>query len=200
MADRPILFSGPMVRALLAGRKTQTRRLATSPLAKVQVGDLLWVRETWRPVHSADPSLGARYRVDAGLDQTVWRPSIHMPRWASRLTLEVTEVRIQHLQDITEDDAFAEGVERLQVTIGSNGQPLGWNTASVRYGDWSYNARTAREAFAHLWQTLHGEASDEWEAPLDAPAWAANPEVVALTFTVHRSNIDALLSQQRVAA
>lgn len=128
--SRPILFSAPMVRAILDGTKTQTRRALKGAqpadpvdrwLAAGQVlrcpygalGDTLWVRETWRgdPVeyradtHSHGPADGSR---DA--ESVNWRPSIFMPRWASRLTLRITEVRVERLQEISEDDAAAEGV------------------------------------------------------------------------------------------
>ena len=158
MADHPIIFSGPMVQALLAGRKTQTRRLAwreepgfatpmfgdtpvrhsgrPSPWQKVTPGDRLWVRESGhllREAYDSNPAQGDLYR-DAGFQHTVdgaivparpydaslseWvddcqranRPSIHMPRWASRLTLIVEAVKIERLQDISHKDAEAEGV------------------------------------------------------------------------------------------
>ena len=165
MKERPILFSAPMVRAILDGRKTQTRRVVKGdhggpttwverdglwhPCADVlcrgaldavgpgvrcpygQRGDRLWVRETWcvadpdyahypadgRPLRSDDR--WAWYRATEGdlveytNNRSPWRPSIHMPRWASRLTLEVTGVRVERLQDLSEEDARAEGVEPL---------------------------------------------------------------------------------------
>lgn len=205
MADRPIIFSAPMVCALIEGRKTQTRRVlkrnpsGTYPIydkgqnvgwssepwppgpglvchTTYRPGDRLWVREAiakdsakgnkvyYRADHSGDPS---------GLG---WRPSIHMPRWASRLTLTVTDVRVQRLQDISEADAIAEGVERLQVSTGQN------RFSREVTGKWEgwFNAPTAQEVFANLWNSLHGPR-----------AWDANPWVVALTFTVEQRNIDA---------
>jgi hypothetical protein len=176
VSERPILFSGPMVRAILAGTKTQTRRplkeqpesvwgrgvaLPGNPLgvrsdayhvhARVAgedryiycpygvPGDRLWVRETHLldpPIDGTWPSLGdtyasiqdipERYRqpkhaiYHASCDWTDeqkarwrWRPSIFMPRWASRLTLEVTDIRAQRLQDISAEDAIAEGIAEL---------------------------------------------------------------------------------------
>ncbi len=157
MTERPILFSGAMARAILAGTKTQTRRLVKIEDGKVRVigrrswlyldfdgvpglswrpyggaptqpypmperacpygapGDRLWVRESWWPYHEYGKG-GAVYRADSpGLEElggkrVAWRPSIHMPRWASRITLEVTGVGVQRLQEITEEDAAAEGV------------------------------------------------------------------------------------------
>ncbi len=185
MTDRPILFSAPMVRALLDGRKTQTRRiLKPQPLMgyapdvtaskgiRFAKGDRLWVRETWSAEHlwagtkprdipcgpfwfwpDGDPSDG---------DWTKPKPGIHMPRWASRLTLTVTDVRVERLQEISEGDAIAEGSREpsLVPIIGAC---------------WS-----ERDAYAKLWEYINGPGS-----------WGANPWVVALTFTVEQRNIDA---------
>lgn len=163
--NRPILFSGAMVRALLAGTKTQTRRVckldvrAGMPepeLASLlrccpygQPGDRLWVRETW----ATHPDYGGRhaiYRTDRGCEHDAerWTPSIHMPRWASRITLEVTGVRVERLQNIGEGDAKAEGVQMPDGTP----TPPEW---------WSY-----RREFAHLWEQINGPGS--W----DANPWA----------------------------
>jgi hypothetical protein len=160
--ERPILFSAEMIRALLAGRKSKTRRVmkpqpektpygwrwricawdecgvavgdVRSPLDYCpygKPGDLLWVREGWtlyaanfdekfaRVRYSADATnkkvVPASWPVDVSLKQ---RPSIHMPRWASRITLELTSVRVERLQDISEEDAKAEGVEPNKMTAG----------------------------------------------------------------------------------
>jgi hypothetical protein len=140
MTDRPIIFSGAMVRALLDGRKTQTRRLATSPLRRVERGDRLYVRESiyfWSAAHDCEITFAANGSTrqtgpntgeipDAALsgyfrmvDQSreararISRPSIHMPRWASRLTLIVEDVRLQRLTAIGGHDARCEGMERL---------------------------------------------------------------------------------------
>lgn len=135
MKERPILFSGPMVRAILEWHKTQTRRVMKPQLLqpdgarhkKLEVpnvlklcpygkpGDRLWVRETWL---ARGGGAAALYRADyedveaAGLGGLYggWKPSIFMPRWASRITLEVVNVRVERVQDITEADAIAEGV------------------------------------------------------------------------------------------
>lgn len=214
MSDHPIIFSAPMVRALIEGRKTMTRRLAwrgpvtqfyPSSWQKVKPGDRLWVRECWAHYqtinqrrlanggYSDEISDGlAGYRADgcdgidefrdhvrlmAGTDLIAveingdrWRSSIHMPRWASRLTLEVTAVKIERLQDISEEDALAEGVHEL------GGQMVGCFVAGQ-----AMSGTTAEECFARLWEILHGTCS-----------WEANPEVVALTFAVHKANIDKL--------
>lgn len=162
----PIIFSGDMVRALLAGRKTQTRRLSTSPLSKVEPGDLLYVRERFR-LPSVDDALkptdapGAIwYDADGAPDDSEeWsqrsRPAIHLPRDASRLTLLVRSVNLEALQDISEADAQSEGVES---DIGDH-----------------------RRAFETLWNALH---PDE--------LWLDNPEIVALTFEVIHGNVDRL--------
>lgn len=188
MREHPIIFSGPMVRALLDGRKTQTRRLAwrvapaavrfddpsagmtpgqPSPWQRVQPGDRLWVREAWKLVPASayrcsegvqqtlnpnDPDWAAVYRAgwDRSTGGTPWRPSIHMPRWASRITLHVEAVRVERLQDITDADAAAEGVAARAAE-----EPVGM--AAYRFRD--------------LWDSLHGPE-----------AWDANPEVVVLQF------------------
>lgn len=139
--ERPILFSGPMVRAILEGKKTQTRRVVrpqpeiipgapalqawlevvddgTIPCPYGVPGDRLWVRETWgRTDYEYDGPFQncTIYRADgeSGLSDVTanrWRPSIHMPRWASRLTLEVVDVRVERVQSISNTDAEAEGV------------------------------------------------------------------------------------------
>lgn len=141
MKERPILFNGEMVRAILAGTKIQTRRIAklnasgraqlkgknwhvedpdvgnACPLG--QVGDRLWVRETWASPHACDhlpPRLMQNdtrfhYAATENRGGLLWRPSIHMPRCASRITLEVTSVHIERLQEISRSDAIAEGTE-----------------------------------------------------------------------------------------
>lgn len=205
MRDRPIIFSAPMVRALLAGTKTQTRRLAwvkgrsmamrrASPWQRVQPGARLWVRENWQFApqrycscpQGAEPAPcddwqdgtgcqsnrgGVVYAAD-DVKAARWRPSIHMPRWASRITLHVEAVRVQRLQDISEEDARAEGVTPAiePPTAAALMTAVGRGAVFMPH----------RSAFANLWNSLHGP-----------DAWAANPEVVALTFRVTKGNIDA---------
>lgn len=160
MAEKPILFSGEMVRAILAGRKTQTRRVITPQFRQMwgqgvgrgdsaysvhvdikepdgswkwlmcpygKPGDLLWVRETWQALFDTDTGVDwwedtpvelrtpehladAIYRASHTDEDCSWRPPIHMPRWASRLTLRVTAVRCERLRDISRADCAAEGV------------------------------------------------------------------------------------------
>ena len=138
MKERPILFSTEMVRAILDGRKSQTRRiikkqpvdilpmnvpnewvaLLTREPAHGEVwkcrygipGDRLWVRETWFPIPKSEGG-GAIYKVtnsDSYKPSLKWKPSIFMPRWASRITLEIVNIRVERVQDISEDDCDAE--------------------------------------------------------------------------------------------
>lgn len=204
--DRPIIFSAPMVRALLEGRKTQTRRLADKPASvrtsttvdgvptglvvpdhlggervslpstwrSVKSGDRLWVREAWKPHSTFDhlppreiPQSNMFYLADERYSPSGSRsrPSIHMPRWASRITLTVTDVRVQRLQEISAGDAIREGIAY---------PPAGMTMdEACEYGT------DPRSEFRSLWNSLHGPG-----------AWDADPWVVALTFTVARQNID----------
>lgn len=180
MTDRPIIFSGPMVRALLEGRKTQTRRLATSPLSRAVVGDRLWVRENFHPWKGSASGKTIVYVADdrwidwgsgeTFIDKVQWltsmTPSIHMPRWASRLTLTVTRFQLQHLHEITEADAIAEGVtdEMVGKAVTELDNPL---PDSPWVG-----------GYAWLWSSLHGRAS-----------WDENPMVVAVEFEVEQVNV-----------
>lgn len=178
MADRGIIFSAPMVLALLAGRKTQTRRLATSPLRRAQIGDRLYVRETAQEVgegylviYRADypACVPAHFENVPALDEikTPWRPSIHMPRRWSRLTLIVTDVRTEALDDISGADALAEGIP--------------W--ASDRTINCPSDELDARQRFRDLWDSLHTAEGERW---------CDSPEIVALTFDVRPGNIDRL--------
>lgn len=224
MTDRPVIFSEAMVLALLASVKSQTRRLSSSPLAKCEAGDRLYVREAfgdvniygmpgilyragkhrWSLMNDAaylcaagsmnyDHPHADKYDWDVWVDdleagrEGKWRPSIHMPRWVSRIWLQVTAVRAEALQNITEDDAQAEGM--ISAVFGAEGL-----TKWAHAGAWSVDehrrphaetnmlARTPRGAFAKLWDTLHGSKPGE--------AWEDNPQVVAIAFSVHSGNID----------
>ncbi len=203
MNEHPIIFSQPMVRALLDGRKTQTRRLAwrlpqmdgrgageaidrggvakPSSWQRVKPGDRLWVREKFAPrISEQDDDTRRRYvkyaadtnarspsdEMDWHSWPRAWRPSIHMPRWASRLTLTVTAVKIERLQDISGADAMAEGAHKLKLSPTDRLHPSHQQEAIAYFHD--------------LWDELHGEG-----------AWQSNPEVVALNFTVAKQNIDA---------
>jgi hypothetical protein len=171
VVERPILFSGSMVRAILAGTKTVTRRIVRAPksmrdLASLRCpygapGDRLWVRETWQTETHPDDRDAAKvsYRADGEVhcegDRWTWRPSIHMPRWASRITLNVVSTRMERLHSITEEDAIAEGVDAVSVA------------------DVPRNGTLSRVAdFAQLWQMINGK-----RAP-----WASNPPVWRVEF------------------
>ncbi len=210
MSARPILFSGPMVRALLEGRKTQTRRVVkwptwAGPNQEVfvrdlqggrelwycpdgeraskfccpygQPGDLLWVRETcspdWadKPVYKAD---GGSAREAGYPAEPRWRPSIHMPRWASRLTLRITDVRVERLQDISDEDARDEGVNRQSRRVRAMSK-FGQSKEAI---DAMY-LRACRWEYEALWEEINGPGS-----------WDANPYVWALTFDVIKANVD----------
>lgn len=206
MPDRPIIFSGPIVRALLDGRKTMTRRVLSGkaamdllcmhrventprgPIAReydrswpirvpYAVGDRLWVREAWTLGATDErPDGFAVYRADGRPAHPIgrWRSSIHMPRWASRLTLTVTEVKVERLQDISEDDAREEGIEH-PATRSDCDHPR-HTCAEIGCMGPGY-----RGPFAAIWNAIHGPG-----------AWDANPWVAAVRFTVERGNIDAL--------
>ena len=186
MKERPILFSAPMVKALLAGTKTQTRRVVKpQPVPSRtdlslwgwhaddgmmvrtdeadgdigprcpygQPGDRLWVRETWQTAWS---KYGVIYRADADDDshlpkegRMAWRPSIYMPRNLSRITLEITAVRVERLQEINRGDAMEEGCPFQNLATGDD--PRQW--------------------YADLWQQINGPGS-----------WDANPWVWVLEF------------------
>jgi hypothetical protein len=209
-----------MVRAILAGRKTQTRRklkfqewddaiIKRYPRQKAgvpfAVGDILWVRETWAAPHICDtfkPSeieIGERVHYaatadfggDNNLGGLIGRPSIFMPRWASRLTLEVTDVRVERLQAISEADAIAEGVEAVESERdehdwsicpkcggtglhGALGDGLGYMEVDCQ------ECNTHKKRYSHLWNHINGDG-----------AWEANPFVVAVSFKVHKCNVDA---------
>lgn len=203
MKERPILFSGPMVRAILDGRKTQTRRVVKQVPSwqhcgkdimewglsgcysdegthwlDIQtevddnshteifcpygaLGDQLWVRETWGPCAG-----GVVYRADGGTvcpDGGKWKPSIFMPRWASRISLEIEAVMVERLNEISEDDAKAEGASYHNST-GGIGQS-GWRH------DYSDVHADARSSFARLWESINGPGS-----------WELNPWVWVIQF------------------
>ena len=221
MKERPILFSGPMVRAILSGQKTVTRRAMkhqpcrqpvmvpngsanfwSNPLyiegammgsqnhgcPYGQPGDRLWVRETWLEDPEDDGTwaytqyMGCKgsplsdipkrfqkpdhciFRADWNGPEMLWRPSIHMPRWASRILLEVTDVRVERLQDISEDQCIAEGIEGCvpgcQSPYDGDGAPE-CDCMNLSY----------EESFQALWSSING-----------AKSWSANPWVWVVEF------------------
>lgn len=214
MADKPITFSAPMVRALLAGTKTQTRRLVSKPeyygcptgdcphnhqaecnaamaglvneIARFKVGDRVYVREHWKTAVCNDDSAPR----DLSKNSPVWylangvtrhnfdipmgrhRQAMHMPRWASRMWLEITDVRVQRLQDISEADAIAEGIS-LYVD--------GWHFEPNAEPFVRLVGASAIGMYQWLWDSLHAELGT---------TWADNPWIVAHSFVVHHGNID----------
>ena len=185
MKERPILFSGPMVRAILVGRKTMKRMVVKLRAGEIAheggdgslhavanttwgdcierviqcpygvPGDLLWVRETWAENIDGD----VVYRADNGVAESMidrWRPSIFMPRWASRLTLRITSVRVERVQEIPEADARAEGFKDV---VGKYAR-----------GD------EARIWFAELWDIINAARGFGWDA--NPWVWVVGFEVV----------------------
>jgi hypothetical protein len=157
MKERGILFSREMVLALLAGRKTVTRRMSAQWDGLV-VGQRLWVRETWAPADARYSMVPVLYRADGdaqAVEGNRWRPSLHMPRWASRILLEVTEpVRVERVQDITEEDAIREGVER-------DDEPCDHSRLSC--DEIGCMGPTHKSAFVAIWQQLHTKPGERWE-------------------------------------
>lgn len=209
MKERPILMSAPMIRAILDGRKTQTRRIvnpqppcpdgiifetdtahpwqwhggvkaqSSEPIKCPygQPGDRLWVRETWAevtgPSRDEDPATfgnkGIIYRADEGNDSAllkgIWKPSIFMRRWMSRITLEITGIRIERLADISYDDAIDEGIN----TYSCDGLHVAgvWEDYSNPRNGW----RNPITSYKTLWESINGHGS-----------WEANPWVWVLSF------------------
>jgi hypothetical protein len=153
MKERPIIFSDAMVRAILDGTKTQTRRIVKPPLEQNtpavacpygKPGDWLWVRETW-----AEQAGDVIYRATDTTERKLWKPAIFMPRWASRITLEIESIRVERLQDCSRADAMAEGYPAKNMADGPD--PLEW--------------------YATLWNNINGLGS-----------WDANPWVWVISF------------------
>lgn len=185
MTERGMIFNGEMVRAILDGRKTQTRRImAPQPADDIErgifpnpeaigwksslrhkhgsttahfcpygkPGDRIWVRETWARYNIDQNSHDIAYRATTPEDWPEdgrWRPSIHMPRWASRILLEITNVRVERLKSISDSDAIREGC----------------STADMKSGD------CVADVFARLWASIYG-----------AESWNANPWVWVIEF------------------
>jgi hypothetical protein len=225
MMEKPILFSSPMVKAILAGKKTQTRRIIKNypsnyykPTGEIgwgdepmgsfhelhdgaheakyircpynHPGDHLWVRETWQRVETSD-GLGVVYRADESIlaveydeinefektnerlieprqelhdfidEDMPWKPAIHMPRWASRITLEITNVRVERLHDISESEALAEGIENFPYQM-----PESINLVKDSM---------VIDRFARLWDSINAKRGFGWEV---------NPWVWVIEFKV----------------
>ena len=227
MTIRPILFSGPMVRALLDGRKTQTRRIlklrsgleekkftgelvnyygdhrlgmtfeGTTLVQPVGFapGDMLYVRESWAARLDEDHikasklarsnaffwADGPGYCCNTGCAGAAGRvrAAMHLPRRMSRLTLEVTDVRVQRLHDISDADAKAEGIQEKEGFVVRDGKQV------PGHGYFSDEENclegTPFWAFRRLWESINGKG-----------AWDENPYVAAITFKVHRCNVDKI--------
>ena len=187
MKEHPIIFSTDMVRAILEGRKTQTRRVikpqpkieiegqlrtsqetinnAVSHFTKIvlkcpygQVGQRLWVREPWYPnPATCTPIYKANYpfekKPQVWSADAKWKSSVFMPRWASRINLEITGLRVERLQEITEEDAVAEGIEEWQGMFREYDKPdsnPGW-------------ARDPILSYQTLWDSLNAKRGYGWE-------------------------------------
>lgn len=217
MKEHPMLFNQPMVRAILGGSKTQTRRVVKpqpfiddkghicqgewcfgmngdgSPAlwnlirckSPYKVGDQLWVRETFRQFQSHNecgcseapcecPSHGSViYRATQDMrDGEKWKPSIHMPRWASRITLEITNVRVERLNDISESNAIAEGVATQRVSE-SDFRYIDYRSINEceKLGMWPETFGTAKQSYMSLWESINGPGSS-----------SANPWVWVIEF------------------
>ena len=203
MKERPILFSGMMVRAILEGKKTMTRRICKhqppNGVERIALdmwddgvkihnpygwkGDRLWVRETWSIISHPAPLYGPPdneilYRADFSYDASPlqwgdkWRPSIFMPRSICRILLEIINIRVERLQDITEEEAIAEGIEPIPFADSKKKDNM--FTVTTPEGDkynYSSNFKTAKEAFKALWQSINGPGS-----------WEQNPWVWVIEF------------------
>lgn len=205
MKERPILFSGPMVQAILGGRKTQTRRVVNPqpdwiaevtktlcnpssgpfvwpigslgqqcgcPIAKMKygvTGDRLWVRESFTPRYFDDGRPGYKADWTSGAAEYVtepkWKPSIHMPRAISRISLEITNVRVERLQDITLADLEAEGVTNSDE----------WLEYLERYAavaSTECSRETEHQYWAQRWDNINGKKHP----------WSSNPWVWVIEF------------------
>lgn len=192
--ERPILFSTPMIRAILEGRKSQTRRIVkkqphtvgewimqginwlfpnVNPYVNIKcpygkVGDVLWVRETFSPIEFED---GTHYRYKATFKENnclkpKWKPSIFMPKEACRIKLEITDIRVERLQNITGEEALAEGISKVDGKV--IGYPFG---ILFNYSNGLNNYSSPKEAYSALWEKINGKGS-----------WESNPWVWVIEF------------------
>lgn len=207
MSDKPIPFSSPMVRAILDGQKTMTRRIVHADIvadmgsdaSRVlyrcpygQPGDYLWVRESWAQRLDLDRLNGTQLYASGVRNAWYWadgpgkccntgcagaagrvRAARFMPRWASRLTLRITDVRVERVQEISQQDAIAEGCE----------SPLAGTELESLPGDYVADERTS---FAILWNSLNAKRGYGWDV---------NPWVWAITFEPIEQNIDRVITE-----
>lgn len=213
MKEKPIIFSAPMVRAILEGRKTQTRRIVWSkrtdyaeiteneagelwpwretedgedfwyPCPYGQPGNRIWVKESFSPIYPQDTTYNggqpieydyaATYKDGGRLGDSIgikkaWKSSRYMPRRASRITLEITAVRVERLQNISGVDAIAEGIDR----IGGAASCCPWRNYRIgETGEMSLHCSTPRRSYMTLWEQINGSGS-----------WDKNPWVWVIEF------------------
>ncbi|WP_223672914.1 hypothetical protein [Proteus terrae] len=208
MKERGIIFNGEMVRAILDGRKTQTRRVMNNqpctlsgetisvqqddfnfrwagdlhndtsgwfpcPLGKV--GDRLWVRETFKTGVCTESTIAYKAThkpsdlEEGWYEEIKWTPSIHMPRRYSRITLEITDVRVERLNDISNDDAKAEGILMMGDNFGNGPAYCDYTLADLH--DTAEWFNRASDSFISLWQSIYG-----------AESWLSNPWVWVIEF------------------
>lgn len=218
MKEHGLMFTDDMMRAILVGRKTQTRRTVRGSKSMDECGlfplepdpdkcphgifgDQIWCREAWRAEELEDGLDGVRFRSDNsfveienteaasilwmdaysnGKHKGKWRPSIHMPRWAARIILEITDVRVHRLRDITKDDAVAEGAHWQDFGRCGSGYPLGgWSMRDPHPNHFALCLNTARFAFANYVNELAD--GPRWNLK-PSNAWDRNPWVWAITF------------------
>lgn len=202
--ERPILFSTPMVQAILSGRKTQTRRRVkkNEPIEWLdeigftpefvadpgnffcpygKPGDLLWVRETWLELdrsHIITSPYVYKANTDAVAEEArkdyikagypyQWRPSIYMPKAAARIWLEITEISVERLQDISEEDAIAEGIKTTWINDDSSCNKF------KNYINNGKGSLSPKDSFRSLWESING-----------AESWDLNPWLWVVKFKV----------------
>lgn len=207
--ERPILFSEPMVRAIIAGQKTQTRRVVKAGLQPDEwldrcqynakgwavnndegcdckhgvscpygeIGDRLWVREAWSIVphvtedgpknKAKGDGTGVTWRAawDGNPSGFKWKPSIHMPRWASRINLEIVGVDVERLKDIKDLDAIAEGILQTSDESVTDRTWLDYSGLGVSWTKFPIHS------YRTLWESINGSGS-----------WDSNPWVWVIVF------------------
>jgi hypothetical protein len=192
---KPILFSSPMVQAILRGEKTQTRRImkeqppcqllscgtsgrywADNPedlrakyfRCKYEIGTILWVRETWRKANGMPTGYRYEWKATALEDgnpiDEPWKPSIYMPKDACRIFLMINKIRIQRVQDISENDSICEGVQELE-------KGHSWLDYEDKTND--YGCGSAKASYRTLWCKINGKES-----------WDNNPYVFVYDFQI----------------
>ena len=172
--EKPILFSTNMVQAIIDGRKTQTRRIAKTDKPPYKAGDILYIRETWALAPNGDYLYKAHsmYKEMGDADFSFyWNPSIHMPKAAARIFLEVVSIRKERLQDITEEDVKAEGAE-FYSPLDLTQMPLSLITCLPNGS--KVLKKTFRVGFYKAWQEINGKNRDA--------RWNSNPTVWVIEF------------------